>query len=323
MDLRVGDISAISSKIKSYIYQDLYQKPSEVLLYRRVEDGGLGLHHLQSKALANLISTFLQTACSKRFQQSLYHSWLYKYHVEGLTDLPNPGFPPYYGKVFFSIIKEVKDNTPLNPVHLSVKEWYRLLLERNMTMRKVDQEGRMELIPSKVEEREPQVFWSESYRISRLKGLSPETKSFLFKMLHTLLPSKERIHHLTPTSSPLCWCNTGEQETYLHLFYHCPKNNLAADALLTCVQAYDKDLAAEKTLRLEIITDEPFLIATVAILSTGLQFIWENRRLKKSTTVYSIRAELEAAVSLRRKSSSKVIREAGNVMNNMISNFWI
>ena len=195
VDLRAGDITAITSKIKSYCYQDLYQKPSEVLLFRRVEEGGLGLHHIQSKAMANLISTFLQTACSKRFQQSLFHTWLYNYHVEGQTDLPDPGFTPYYDKKFFNIIREVKEDTPLNPAHMTVKEWYRLLLEKNKTMRQVDQ-GRMELVPCKVEEKEPLVFWGESYRISRLHGLSSDSKSFLFKMIHTLLPSKERIHRL-------------------------------------------------------------------------------------------------------------------------------
>ena len=46
VDLRMGDVTAITSKLKSYCYQDLYQKPSEVLLYRRVEEGGLGMHHV-------------------------------------------------------------------------------------------------------------------------------------------------------------------------------------------------------------------------------------------------------------------------------------
>ena len=126
---------------------------------------------------------------------SLFHTWLYNYHVEGQTDLPDPGFTPYYDKKFFNIIREVKEDTPLNPAHMTVKEWYRLLLEKNKTMRQVDQ-GRMELVPCKVEEKEPLVFWGESYRISRLHGLSSDSKSFLFKMIHTLLPSKERIHRL-------------------------------------------------------------------------------------------------------------------------------
>ena len=33
VDLRAGDIKAITSRLKSYCYQDMYQKPSEVLLY--------------------------------------------------------------------------------------------------------------------------------------------------------------------------------------------------------------------------------------------------------------------------------------------------
>ena len=70
----------------------------------------------------------------------------------------------------------------MNPLYMTVKEWYKLLLEKNITMREIDPEGRMELIPCKVEEREPTVFWSESYRISRLHGLSPMSKSFLFKL---------------------------------------------------------------------------------------------------------------------------------------------
>ena len=72
VDLRVSDITEISKKIKSYCYQDLYQKPSEVTLYRPVEKGGLGLYHVASRAKANLISTFIQTACGKIFQQSLF-----------------------------------------------------------------------------------------------------------------------------------------------------------------------------------------------------------------------------------------------------------
>ena len=36
VDLRAGDVTAITSRVKSYCYQDLYQKPSEVLLYTGV-----------------------------------------------------------------------------------------------------------------------------------------------------------------------------------------------------------------------------------------------------------------------------------------------
>ena len=72
---------------------------------------------------------------------------------------------------------------------MSVKEWYQLLVEQNVTKREVDQEGRMEMIPCRVEEKYPEVCWAESYRISRLPGLSPDGNSFLFRLKHELLPS--------------------------------------------------------------------------------------------------------------------------------------
>ena len=169
----------------------------------------------------------------------------------------------------------------------------------------------------------PDVPWGESYRLSRLHGLSPDMKSFLFKMIHTLLPSRERVHHLTPASSPLCWCGTGVPETYLHLFYECPKNDIATIALIQCVKSYDRQLKPRKSLHLELAADLPFLLPSVAILATWPQFIWKNRKLKKSTSLFAIRAELEAAVSLRRRSSSSKIREAGKIMSNMISNFLL
>ena len=65
-------------------------------------------------------------------------------------------------------------------------------------------------------------------------------------------------------------------------------------------------------MRLEISTDEPFLIATVNILATGLELIWEARKMKKRTNLFQMRAELEMAISIRRKSRSKFLREAAN-----------
>ena len=80
-------------------------------------------------------------------------------------DLP---LPPYYSRIFFDTIKDVKENTPLNPVFMTVKQWYRHLVEKQVT---VDDEGRM--LPRrlcKVEEREPQHDWIRAFSLARLKG---------------------------------------------------------------------------------------------------------------------------------------------------------
>ena len=185
---------------------------------------------------------------------------------------------------------------------MSVKDWYRLLVDTNVTRRDIDEEGRSELVPCKVVQKYTDVPWNESYRLSRLIGISPDDKSFLFKLVHILLPSKERVLHLSPNTSPLCLCGSGDQETYKHLFFQCQLNSEAGEALFRCVKSYNQSLTLEKMLRLELVSDDPFLLASVSLLATGLSLIWQNRKVSKNTTLYMMHVELELAVSVRRRS---------------------
>jgi hypothetical protein len=131
VNLRVQDIN---SQVKSWLYQDCFEKPSELVLYRQAEDGGLGLFHVKWRALALLIRSFLETAVNPNFRHNLYHQLLYRYHVLGETDLPNPGYPPYYDQVFFETICHYNQNCPLNISVMSIKQWYQVLVEDNVLM---------------------------------------------------------------------------------------------------------------------------------------------------------------------------------------------
>ena len=110
VNLRVQDISSINSSVKSWLYQDLLLKPSELVLFRSTEDGGLGLHNVKVRALALLIRTFLETAANPQFIHSLFHEQLFRFHVLEEHSLPDPGFTPYYDKDFFSLIQHFKVN---------------------------------------------------------------------------------------------------------------------------------------------------------------------------------------------------------------------
>ena len=178
-------------------------KPSEVTLFRPVEEGGLGLQNIKCKALASLISSFLQTAKDPRFLTSLYHLWLYQYHVEDAISLPDPGFPPYYNRDFFNIIKTVKREIREDIVFLTQKEWYYHLLRFFVTERDIPNYDMKEKIPCRME-KEPEINWPDIYANSRLKGLSPDDKSFMIKTIHQLLPVKLRVSILIPNSDPSC-----------------------------------------------------------------------------------------------------------------------
>ena len=73
VNLRVQDITVITSQIKSWLYQDLLLKPSELVLYRGTDVGGLGLLCVKMRSLALLIRTYLETSINPKFRHSLFH----------------------------------------------------------------------------------------------------------------------------------------------------------------------------------------------------------------------------------------------------------
>ena len=136
-----------------------------------------------------MISTFLQTAANPRYQQSLFHNCLFRYYCLGDWSLDKPTMPPYYNQTFSTVSRKLKTNkSPMNPIHMTLKQWYNFLLEEYITMEEIDDVGRQKPKKCWVELLAPDVDWSKSYYLSRLRGLSTETRSFCFKLLHQLLP---------------------------------------------------------------------------------------------------------------------------------------
>ena len=183
-----------------------------------------------------------------------------------------------------------------------------------------DEEGRREARRCRVEELEPGVDWSRSFHLARLKGLSPDDKSILFKVLHQLLPTGERVNRLQPNKSPACsLCSAAPIETLHHAIFICEANKPAAQAMLRYAQCYDPSLTPNGLLHLEVDAQDPFNLPTIAIISTGLQLLWKNRNKSQSTSLASMRAELEARTQLFCKTRGRRLREAGAIMANILA----
>ena len=74
-------------------------------------------------------------------------------------------------------------------------------------------------------------------------------------------------------------------------------------ALLGYVQQAIPNLNPEEALRLELGHDlsDVDQLASVCLLSTGLKYIWETRAEKKPIILYKMRAEIEAKISILRR----------------------
>ena len=94
IDLRAKDVAAITSKIKSWLFMDQFEKPEDIVISRPTSQGGLGLDNVKNEVQDNiLITSFLETSINPKFNHSLYHEALYKYHVLDDKSFPDPGLP--------------------------------------------------------------------------------------------------------------------------------------------------------------------------------------------------------------------------------------
>ena len=204
----------------------------------------------------------------------------------GDRDFPDPGRPPYYSVELFSFIRTVHINTPLNIAVISVKEWCRLLLEHGITHLSDDYEAPPVLIPSKFEAANPTCDHLLSYRLARMFGLSPDQKSFLFKMLQDILPNKERLHRVGKVPSPNCtYCD--EQVDNMEHLLTCQLSSLATTPLLQCLSSLSGNSTASDVVTLNMNVSEAMELPVVWLVSTCLSLVWEDRQAGRRTTLDS------------------------------------
>ena len=219
-------VRKITASIKSWLFQDQLLKPEDFVLYRPRYLGGLGLVHVETKALALQIRSFMESAANPKYARNIYHEALFRWHIEQDRSIPNPGTPPYYPLSFFSKIKEIKQEGLLNIKTMDTASWYRALLENYVT-HTVNNEGILELKPCRVERKNLNIDWEKVWSLATTPGLSSEQTSFIWKMVHDLLPTRERLYRLSmqDIEDPLCdLCTLAVRDDLEHALLLCPYN---------------------------------------------------------------------------------------------------
>ena len=255
------------------------------------------MFNVKFRAIAMLIHTFLAQAISPLFTTNVYLNSLYRWHVLENREIPDPGRPPYYSEAFFSIIKDVHKNTPLNVTWITLKQWYQILLEKGVTHTCDDQDSPPVLIKSNLEESRLDDDFSLSYRMTRLFGLSPDQKSFLFKLVQNLLPTRERLHRCKKSQSSSClFCNE-EVDLAEHLL-SCPQGTEVTSPLLSCLSSQVDNLTNKDVIQMKISTSESWEHPASWLVSTCLMYVWEERLAGRRAKLNLCRAELIARVNL-------------------------
>ena len=156
--------------------------------------------------------------------------------------------------------------------------------------------------------------WGTTWRLARLPGLGPDNTSFLFKMIHQILPTQERVSKTNPSVSPPCKSQgyAGTEVEDLEHFLQCVSNDGVGNALLELVKQHMPGITADALLRLEFDVEPTLELPLVWFVATVLQVIWDLRQSGTRIQRYRVRADLEAKVLLLRMTrhwSSAIIIE--------------
>ena len=252
--------------------------------------------------MAEQIKSFLDTAVNKTYRSSLYHRALYDWHILDIKHSPNPGQPPYFSDDFFAAIRLVKNEGLLNLSTMSLSTWYKVLLENHITT-EVDDAGFRFEKRCKIETNFPDVDWKRTWSLARIKGLESFDYSFVWKMIHNLLPTQQRLHKILPSiHSPECTlCNSKNICDLVHVMFECSYNHGVGLWLLKLLDCHVPPHTPQQVILLDINPDDNLRLPIVWLIANTLGNIWTCRTDKKNISLFDTRAKLEANIMLLRK----------------------
>ena len=240
-----------------------------------------------------------ETSCHKNFRHSVYHQGLLNWHVFDDRLIPNPGKSPYYSQEFFNHIKSaIRKNLAIES--MSSKEWYEFIL--SSLLKEPDQDS---LLPCRTELMHPSNDWDKTWSLARLKGLSSESTTFLWLMLHRLLPTRDRLHRILPTVPNATCQECDEQDSLRHALTECRATRPVFDWMMNALAQFDSSLTADKMLLLNIEQDHilPYShLPLVWFIAEVWRRVWKLRRDNKQCHLFRIRAEIESEINTVRRS---------------------
>ena len=144
--------------------------------------------------------------------------------------------------------------------------------------------------------------WDEIWTRARLKGLSNTARTFLWRKLHDLLPSNERLNRILPRTNPsnLCDnCDMGAVDSLsTHCFTQCPHTLELSAWLVETLNNIDPTVTPEGIVMLQFTAaDDDTELAAVWIIAATLEVAWARRIGKEIINIQLLLGNLRTKVS--------------------------
>ena len=175
------------------------------------------------------------------------------WYVDKNYHIPQPPKYPYYTDDFFeSIQRAVQSGKEV--ASMTCKDWT-IFLTSEIIMESVDQGNgvlRERLIPCRAEALAPNHNWEKTWSCARLKGLDSECITFLWRLIHQILPTRDRLFRLKMPNIDNSDClNCHVEENTFHVFAQCKENRIAFEWLFEKLKMCTIDLTEESVFLLD------------------------------------------------------------------------
>ena len=297
VNLRLADLNKIQSLVKQWVTQNLLLKPPEILLYREVEEGGLGLINTAARCTANLLKNFVEQAHPLSRFPNVYLNSLYRsYATEELVP-PVIKRPSFYSAEFFQLIKEAIVDSNDNILEITTRGWQKRVLERSITHIRDPVTGCPDLIKTSQEALLADADWSNAWFTIRCQGLSPSHKSLLFQFANGLMVTNERLCKLGKLQSPKCdFCV--EVDDRCHLFKCVHNKQLGAGVTNLLSACCGKEINDSELGTCNLALTAQLRLPVLFILCEAIKMFQESRNKKSQLAPAKFSANVKASAKV-------------------------
>ena len=198
---------------------------------------------------------------------------------------------PHYAKCWISL-------DPSNRQNVAMVQWWNLKIIRLIIWLIIIQTNHLLIHLLSC----PSIDWEQTWTWSRLKWLGSPAISFLWKLLHQLLPTEYRLSRILPNSTPDCkLCPGHVQADLVHCFFHCDNTRVMGGKLLSAISPHYPLITLSKLLRLDFEAEPAMEMPLVWVTAHTLQYMWGVRCSGKTVNPLLTRASLESKISLLRE----------------------
>ena len=150
----------------------------------------------------------------------------------------------------------------------------------------------------------PETVWSCTWNLAVTPGLTSEMTYFLWRMIHNILPTNDRLCKLNMPGSPsLCnLCDSSSLDSIEHALFQCNSSTTSATFLLSTVRNVLPDVQPQHVLLLDFDLSSSDQLPIMFVISSVLSQIWNSRKSGKTSNLHTVRSNLEAGIQILRKS---------------------